>query len=62
MPCQSSSRAWQLGRENHSITGRYTHYVDAVLVAAADAVADRTARLMGDAGAGIPAVAVRDGN
>ncbi len=25
-----------VGHENHSITGRYTHYADAVLVAAAD--------------------------
>jgi len=31
----------------HSITSRYVHTADAVLLAAADAVADRTKQLMG---------------
>src|SRR6202030_3829139 len=33
----------------HSVTSRYMHSADAVLLAAADAVAERTAELMGEA-------------
>jgi integrase len=38
-----------VGHRTATMTGRYTHYADAVLLAAADAVADRIAVLMGDA-------------
>jgi hypothetical protein len=34
--------------KGRSITSRYIHSADAVLLAAADAVANRTAELMGD--------------
>jgi integrase len=37
-----------VGHKGHSITSRYVHSADAVLLAAADAVADRTAELMGE--------------
>ena len=37
-----------VGHAGRSITSRYVHSADAVLLAAADAVADRTAELMGD--------------
>ena len=37
-----------IGHKGHSITSRYVHSADAVLLAAADAVADRTAELMGE--------------
>ena len=37
-----------VGHKGRSITSRYTHVADAVLLAAADAVAKRTAELMGD--------------
>jgi integrase len=37
-----------VGHKGHSITSRYVHAADAVLLAAADAVANRTAELMGD--------------
>jgi integrase len=37
-----------VGHRNGTMTGRYTHHADAVLLAAADAVADRIAQLMGD--------------
>jgi integrase len=36
-----------VGHKGHSVTSRYLHSADAVLLAAADAVADRTAELMG---------------
>jgi len=36
-----------IGHKVHSITSRYVHTADAVLLAAADAVADRTKQLMG---------------
>jgi integrase len=36
-----------IGHKGHSITSRYVHTADAVLLAAADAVADRTNQLMG---------------
>jgi integrase len=38
-----------LGHRAGSVTTRYTHHADSVLLAAADAVADRIASLMGDA-------------
>jgi integrase len=37
-----------VGHKGRSITSRYVHSADAVLLAAADAVANRTAELMGD--------------
>jgi integrase len=37
-----------IGHKGHSITSRYVHAADAVLLAAADAVANRTSELMGD--------------
>jgi integrase len=37
-----------VGHKGHSITSRYVHAADAVLLAAADAVANRTAELMGE--------------
>jgi integrase len=37
-----------VGHKGQSITSRYVHAADAVLLAAADAVADRTAELMGE--------------
>ena len=38
-----------VGHKGHSITSRYIHAADVVLLAAADAVANRTAELMGEA-------------
>jgi integrase len=38
-----------IGHQGRTITSRYVHSADAVLLAAADAVADRTAELMGEA-------------
>ncbi len=38
-----------IGHRGGSVTTRYTHHADATLLAAADAVADETARRMGDA-------------
>jgi len=38
-----------LGHKKASITSKYAHHADAVLLQAADAVADRIAELMGDA-------------
>ena len=37
-----------VGHKGQTITSRYVHSADAVLLAAADAVANRTAELMGD--------------
>src|SRR5262249_8889942 len=37
-----------IGHKGHSITSRYVHTADAILLAAADAVADRTLILMGE--------------
>src|SRR6185437_12190447 len=37
-----------VGHKGHSVTSRYLHSADAVLLAAADTVADRTAELLGD--------------
>jgi integrase len=38
-----------VGHQGRSTTSRYLHSADAVLLAAADAVANRTAEFMGDA-------------
>jgi len=38
-----------VGHQGRSTTSRYLHSADAVLLATADAVANRTAELMGDA-------------
>jgi integrase len=38
-----------LGHKKASVTSKYAHKADAVLLAAADAVADKTAELMGEA-------------
>jgi integrase len=38
-----------LGHKKATITSKYAHHADAVLLQAADAVADRVAALMGDA-------------
>jgi integrase len=37
-----------VGQKGRSVTSRYVHSADAVLLAAADAVANRTAELMGE--------------
>jgi integrase len=37
-----------VGHKGHSVTSRYLHSADAVLLAAADVVADRTTELLGD--------------
>lgn len=47
-----------IGHKGRSITSRYVHAADAVLLAAADAVADRTAELMGELKAGGVVVAL----
>jgi hypothetical protein len=39
----------RLGHVGQTMTSRYQHSADAVLLKAADAVADETARLMGEA-------------
>ena len=38
-----------VGHKGHSVTSRYVHSADAVLLAAADAVARRIAELIGEA-------------
>jgi integrase len=48
-----------IGHKGHTITSRYVHTADAVLLAAVDAVADRTRALMGDAGIEAQAIALR---
>jgi len=42
-----------IGHKGHTITSRYVHSADAILLAAADAVANRTAELMGDKESGV---------
>jgi integrase len=42
-----------VGHKGHTITSRYVHSADAVLLAAADKVADQTAELMGDRKSGV---------
>jgi integrase len=37
-----------VGHKRHTMTSRYVHSADAVLIAAADAVASQTAQLMGE--------------
>jgi integrase len=41
-----------IGHKGQTVTSRYVHAADAVLLAAADAVARRTVELMGEAGSG----------
>jgi integrase len=48
-----------VGHKGHSVTSRYMHVADSVLLAAADAVANRTAELMGDGGAEVEVVPLR---
>jgi integrase len=48
-----------IGHQGHSVTRRYLHAADAVLLAAADAVADRTAKLMGEPRSGGVVVELR---
>jgi integrase len=48
-----------IGHKGHTITSRYMHTADAVLLAAADAVADRTRALMDDAGTEAQVIALR---
>ena len=43
-----STIAALIGHKGRTVTSRYIHTADAVLLAAADVVADRTAELMGD--------------
>jgi integrase len=48
-----------VGHKGHTITSRYMHSADAVLLAAADAVATHTAELMGDLAKGATVVPLR---
>lgn len=48
-----------IGHKGHSITSRYVHSADAVLLAAADAVANRVAELMGEAKSAADVVPLR---
>jgi integrase len=48
-----------VGHKGHSVTSRYMHVADSVLLAAADAVANRTAELMRDGGAEVEVVPLR---
>jgi len=48
-----------VGHKGQSVTSRYIHSADAVLLAAADAVASETARRMGEATAGCEVVQLR---
>jgi integrase len=48
-----------VGHQGRSMTARYTHAADAVLLAAADAVARRIAELMGEAPASATVVELR---
>ena len=45
-----------VGHKGRSVTSRYVHSADAVLLAAGDAVADRTLELMGEVAAADTAV------
>jgi len=42
-----------IGHKGRSITSRYVHSADAVLLAAADKVADQTTELMGERNSGV---------
>ena len=48
-----------VGHRGHTVTSRYVHAADTVLLAAADAVANRTAELMGDVRQGAEIVPLR---
>lgn len=48
-----------IGHKGHSVTSRYVHAADAVLLAAADVVADRTAELMGESRSSADVVELR---
>jgi integrase len=48
-----------IGHQGHSITSRYIHSADPLLLAAADAVANRTAELMGEPKVAAKVVALR---
>jgi integrase len=48
-----------IGHKGHTMTSRYVHAADAVLLAAADVVADRTAELMGEPRSGGVVVELR---
>jgi len=37
-----------IGHKGHTVTSRYVHSADAVILAAADSIADRIAELMGE--------------
>jgi hypothetical protein len=37
-----------IGHKGHTMTSRYVHSADAVLLSAADVIANRTAQLMGE--------------
>ena len=49
-----------VGHKGQTITSRYVHSADAVLLAAADEVADRTAELMGEKKPSAKVVPLRD--
>ncbi len=48
-----------IGHKGHTVTSRYMHAADTVLLAAADAVADRTRALMGEVGTEAQVVPLR---
>ena len=48
-----------VGHQGRSTTSRYLHSADAVLLAASDAVADRSAELMGEARAARPVMELK---
>jgi integrase len=48
-----------VGHKGHTITSRYVHAADAVLLAAADAVANRTTELLGGVHAGAKVISLR---
>jgi integrase len=48
-----------IGHKGYTVTSRYVHTADAVLLAAADAVASRTAELLGEVGADATVVPLR---
>jgi integrase len=54
--------AAMVGHKGHSITSRYVHTADAVLLAAADTVANRTAELMGIIQANSEVIPLRRGS
>jgi integrase len=49
-----------LGHRKASVTSRYAHHADAVLLQAADAVSDRIATMMGDAQTGAAIVSFKN--